>query len=283
MLAVIKNKDNTLLLDIPYRRTEIYEKLGSIGVWNPQGDIYIRNREDEKIRVKLSGNDDFDNHLLGYFTEDTTLATVNNVCEAVYALTPEQREQLKNGMRKNEYLDVRSLIGAALTLKTQKPPKLNVNYYCQLQIGISNSESEYLSEYGGDISTQTVNAIKALLFNEQNRDDPMIEYFNDDAALKNKLKSAIWDVVERNGELYGVIHCRFKETLTDAEDKIWRDWISGQCSDGLCEGVEQHPVLSDDGEELYVSFCNDSDIWSLMDEDEFEHYLSQEQIGGMQL
>ena len=138
MLAVIKNKDNTLLLDIPYRRTEIYEKLGSIGIWNPQGDIFIRDREDEDVRVKLSGNDTFDNHLLGIFTEDTTLATVNNVCEAVYVLTPVQREQLKNGMKQNEYSDVRSLIGAALTLKTQKPARLNVNYYCPLKINMAD-------------------------------------------------------------------------------------------------------------------------------------------------
>ena len=100
MLAVIENKGNTLLLDIPYRRAEIYERLGSIGIWNPQGDIFIRDKEDEDVRVKLSGSNDFDNHLLGFFNEGTTLATVNNVCEAVYALSSSQREQLENGMKK---------------------------------------------------------------------------------------------------------------------------------------------------------------------------------------
>ena len=111
----------------------------------------------------------------------------------------------------------------------------------------------------------------------------MIYYFNDDSAIKEKLKSAVWDVEEKHGELYGVIRCRFHAPLTAAEEKTWRSWISGQCSDGLCEEIEQNAVLSDDGEELYVSFWNDSDNWSLMDEDKFESYLTQEQDGGMQL
>lgn len=283
MLAVINNKDYTLLLDIPYRRTEIYEKLGSIGIWNPQGDIFIRDNEDEDVRVKLFGSDSFDNRLLGFFNEDATLATVNNVCEAVYALTPVQREQLENGMKQDEYPDIRSLIGATLTLKTQKPAKLNVNYYCPLSINIADDNGSDMYEYDGNISKSTVTELKALLFDKQNLGDPMIYYFNDDSALKEKLKSAVWDVEEKNGELYGVIHCRFKEPLTAAEDDIWRGWLSGQCSDGLCEEIEQNPVLSEDGEELYVSFWNSSDSWSLMDEDELEDYLSQEQDGGMQL
>ena len=283
MLAVIENKDNTLLLDIPYRRTEIYEKLGSIGIWNPQGDIYIRDREDESIHVKLSGNNSFDNQLLGYFTEDTTLATVNNVCEAVNALTPIQRENLENGMKKNEYPDVRSLLSAALTIKTQKPAKLNVNYYCPLSINLADDNGSDMYEYDGDISKTTVNGIKALLFDKQNLGDPMIEYFNDDTALKAKLKSAVWDVEMKYGELYGVVRCRFKEPLTAAEEEVWRGWMTGQCSDGLCEEVEQNPVMSEDGDELYVSFWNDSDDWALMDEDEFESYLSQEHDGGMRL
>ena len=282
MQAVIQNKDNTLLLDIPYRRTEIYEKLGSIGIWNPQGDIFIRDNEDEDIRVKLSGSNDFDNHLLGFFDESTTLATVNNVCEAVYTLTPTQRELLENGMKQDQYSDVRALIGAALTLKTQKPERLNINYYCPLEINVPDDDGYEMCEYGGSISKATMNAIKALLFNEQNYGDPMTEYFREDDALKAKLKSAIWDVTKKDGELYGVIRCRFNAPLTASEEEMWRDWIVGQSSDGIGESLEQRPVECED-EELYISFWNSSDSWSLMDEDEFESYLLQEQNGGMQL
>ena len=139
-----------------------------------------------------------------------------------------------------------------------------------------------MCEYGGDISKPTVNAIKALLFDEQNRGDPMIEYFREDDALKAKLKSAVWDVAKKDGDLYGVIRCHFNAPLTASEEEMWRDWIVGQCSDGIGESLEQRPVECED-EELYISFWNSSDSWSLMDEDELESYLSQEQNGGMQL
>lgn len=276
--AIINNKGNNLLLDIPYKRTELYEQLASIGVWNPQGDVFVRDREDENISVKLYGDTEADNGLVSLFGEDDTLTRVNTVCDVLRGLSPEQREVIAQGLMQSKYHSPADMLVAMRDVKVER---LNVDYYCPLTINIPDENDYELLEYGGSISRPTMNAIKAMLFDEQNRGDPMVEYFNEDAAIKEKLKSTVWDVTKKNGELYGVIHCRFKESLTPAEEETWKLWLSGQCSDGIGESAEQRPIQSEDGE-LYVSFWNDG-AGSLMDDTEFSDYLSQNQNGGMQL
>lgn len=283
--ALIRNGDQTLLLDMPYKRTEIYEQLGSIGIWNPQGDVYIRDFEDEKVSVKLfsSHNSNFENRLISMFDEDCTIATANTVCESVWALNEEQRDELNYDLAHGEYDSVRSLLGSVIAIKINKPPKLSANYYCSLEINMADDDGCDMVECDNSVGVQHINDIKALLFDEQNRADPMIEYFDDNEILKAKLKSAVWDVEKKDGELYGVIRCRFHEPLTEAEEAQWREWMVGQCSDGLCEGVEQRPIQTDDGE-IFVSFWNSFDDWALMDEQEFENYNQyKNNFNGMEL
>ena len=276
--ALIQNSGNTLLLDIPYRRAELCEKLASIGIWNPQGDIFIRDREDEKISVKLYGETDFDNRLISLFDEDTPLSLANTVCDILHGMDQDQRDQINYDLAHGEYSTPRELLQAMKEIKTLK---LNINYYCPLEINTPDDDSYNLVECNNSIAHPYINDIKALLFNEQNRGDPMIEYFNADTAIKAKLKAAVWDVEEKQGELYGVIRCRFSAPLTEAEDEIWRGWLTGQCSDGLCEGVEQRPIETEDGE-LYVSFWNASDKWFLKDDTEFAEYLERHNSIGME-
>ena len=40
-------------------------------------------------------------------------------------------------------------------------------------------------------------------------------------------------------------------------------------SDGWGEGFEQHPILVEDGE-IYVSFWNNGNFWSVMTEEELD-------------
>jgi len=276
--ALIQNSGNTLLLDIPYRRTELCEKLASIGIWNPQGDIFIRDHEDQKISVKLFGETDFDNRLISLFDEDTSLSLANTVCDIMQDLYQDQHDQINYDLAHGEYSTPQELLHAVRKMKTLK---LNINYYCPLEINTPDDDNYNMVECDNSIAHPYINDIKALLFNEQNRGDPMIEYFNEDTVLKAKLKSAVWDVEEKQGELYGVIRCRFSSPLTEAEDEIWCGWLTGQCSDGLCEGVEQRPIEAEDGE-LYVSFWNASDKWFLMDDSEFAEYLEQHNSIGME-
>ena len=55
--AIIRNKENTLVLDLPHSIYDIYEKLQSIGIMQPPKRIPLTDNEDEDIGVKLfSGN-----------------------------------------------------------------------------------------------------------------------------------------------------------------------------------------------------------------------------------
>ena len=110
--ALIQNDGNTLLLDIPYRRTELCDKLGSIGIWNPQGDIFIRDCENEKISVKLYGETDFDNRLISLFDEDTPLSLANTVCDILHGMDQDQRDQINYDLAHGEYYSKGTFAGS---------------------------------------------------------------------------------------------------------------------------------------------------------------------------
>ena len=51
--AIIRNKENTLVLELPHSIYDIYEKLQSIGIMQPPKQIPLTDNEDEDIGVKL--------------------------------------------------------------------------------------------------------------------------------------------------------------------------------------------------------------------------------------
>ena len=59
--AIIRNKENTLVLDLPHSIYDIYEKLQSIGIMQPPKQIPLTDNEDEDIGVKLFSDNDFGN------------------------------------------------------------------------------------------------------------------------------------------------------------------------------------------------------------------------------
>lgn len=86
-------------------------------------------------------------------------------------------------------------------------------------------------------------------FDKYTADDEcdMIEYYDRNASARDKIVSAKWGFEEIGGKHFGVVDVQLTDPLTDEEEADFKDWISGQNSDGLGEGFEQHEINTDDG------------------------------------
>jgi len=77
------------------------------------------------------------------------------------------------------------------------------------------------------------------------------------------------------GELVGVITAQIYGQLTDEELEEFRSYCEGQLSDGVGESLEQRPIKTPDGD-IYVSFWNSDDNWSLQTEEEINSIQSED-------
>ena len=98
-------------------------------------------------------------------------------------------------------------------------------------------------------------------------DRGLAEYLNDE-GLKEKIYSMNPTVEVWRGELWGVLEVEYRGELSSKEIEDIKEYWEGQASDGWGEGLEQHGVKTADFGEIYVSFWNDSNDWSLQTEEE---------------
>ena len=281
--AIIRNKENTLVLDFPRSIYDLYEKLQSVEIMRSPKQIPLTDSEDEDIGVKLFSDSDFGNHLLLTLSEKNTVADANMLTLVVGAASEDIKEELEQNILYDQYSSMDEVV-AAVRQMTQDAGPVKAVFFCPLVGNIDEGDGDmftvgdsYLADSADEIS-DTLNRYTA------NDENDMATYYNEDDGVSEKLTSAVWSVEMHGDRLFGRIDCSLKEALTAEETEALRDWIIGQCSDGLCEGFEQQPIDTMDGE-LFVSFWNSGDDYAMMTESEFDDYLqnTETQTGGMQI
>ena len=148
------------------------------------------------------------------------------------------------------------------TLKLFMP--LTADYYEPDEWGDMSEESELLD--GRELLAYEDNILASLLKErapEEAERGLMLHYHGDD-GVNRKVKSYVFTVEEREGQLWGVAECKVQGKLTPEELDRLIEAASGQAADGLGEGYEQRPIRVGDGE-LYVHLWNSED-WSIMTE-----------------
>lgn len=279
--AIIRNKENTLVLELPHSIYDIYEKLQSIGIMQPPKQIPLTDNEDEGIGVKLFSDNDFGNHLLLTLSEDNSLADANLLTYIVQNASEDIKETLEQDVLYDQYGSMNEVV-ATVRQMTQDAGPVKAVFFCPLVGNIDEGDGDMFTvgdSYLADSEDEINDALKEYTANDEN---DMATYYNKDDGVSEKMTSAVWSVELHGGKLFGRIDCSFKEALTAEETEALRDWLTGQCSDGLGEGFEQQPIDTMDGE-LFVSFWNSGDDYAMMTEDEFEDHLQNTEmtIGGM--
>ena len=279
--AIIRNRENTLVLDFPRSIYDLYEKLRSIGIMQPPKRIPLTDNEDEDIGVKLFSESDFGQHLLLTLHEKNTIADANMLTLVIGSASEDIKEELEQNILYDQYGSMDEVISAVRQM-TQDAGPVKAVFFCPLVGNIDEGDGDMFTvgdSYLADSADEIADALNRYTANDEN---DMAAYYNKDDGVSEKLTSAVWSVELHGSRLFGRIDCSLKEALTAEETEALRDWLMGQCSDGLCEGFEQQPIDTMDGE-LFVSFWNSSDDYAMMTESEFDEYLQQNemQMGGM--
>ena len=75
----------------------------------------------------------------------------------------------------------------------------------------------------------------------------MMEYYHEEDAIKEKVKSAVISVRSENGQLWGCVTLQMTEPFEGMELQKFCRYMSGQYSDGWGEGFEQREIAVDGG------------------------------------
>ena len=271
--ALIRNRDQTAVLKLPDDPFNLQYDLSQIGIRSRLRDISINDDEDSDIQVKLFADSDIGNSLAVLFKPSHSLEDANLCAHMVENARPEILEELEQHIVHGQYFSPQAVM-EDIKAMTEELISVTVNYYCPLQIHMTDEEygDWYEADNGYGIAHE--DAIRELVKCEQDRDlHNMADYFDGSAGAKAKLVSAVWDVENVNGELYGVIRTGLREAFSPAEEQEWIDELTGQAADGFGEGLEQREIKTDDGD-IYVSFWHSGEDYFMENETDFRQRIS---------
>ena len=284
--ALVRHSGLAVLLDLPSDPFPLQYDLSQIGIRSRLRDIPIKDDEGSEIQVKLFADSDIGNSLVVLFKPSHSLEDANLCAHMVENARPELLEELEQHIVHGQYYSPQAVM-ADIKAMTEELIGITVNYYCPLQIHMTDEEYGDWFEVDNGYGIANEDAIREFVKHEQDRDlHNMADYFDGSAGARAKLISADWDVQEVGGELYGVIRTGLREPFSPEEEQEWIDELIGQAADGFGEDLEQREIKTDDGD-IYVSFWHSSDDYFMENETDFRqrmsdnHSFGEQQIGGI--
>ena len=284
--ALIQNGDQTAVLNLSSEPFSLLYDLSQIGIRSRLRNIPINDDEDGGIQVKLFADSDIGNSLAVLFKPSHSLEDANLCAHMVENARPEILEELEQHIIHSQYFSPQAVM-EDIKAMTEELISVTVNYYCPLQINMTDEEYGDWYEVDNGYGVAHEEAIRELVKREQERGlHNMADYFDGSESAKAKLVSAVWDVQEVGGELYGVIRTGLREAFSPTEEQEWIGELIGQAADGFGEGLEQREIKTDDGD-IYVSFWHSGNDYFMENEMDFQQRMSdnlgfeKQQIGGI--
>lgn len=280
--ASVQHGIKSAVFELPVDRFGLHSKLWELDIRENARNIKLTDAEDAIYKINLSSDSDFGNSILKLFSEDYSLDDVNT---CIYKLESARLcilEDMEGDILHEQFESPEELMDE-LNKRTSELINVSVDYYCPLTIQMMDDDCADYFEVDNGYALSNEETIRERLMAEQNEDlNDMAYYFDGSETAKDKLVSAIWDVKEVNGTLYGVIHTHLTEKFTPEEEKAWVDELIGQAADGFGEGFEQREIKIDDGY-ICVSFWNGSDDYFMENQDDYENRMADDQGMEMQM
>ncbi len=278
----IQNGNESVVIELPTDRYILHQKIWDTGIREKPENIKLTDADDSVYKVKLSSDSDFGNSIIKLFNEDYSLDDINTCVYKLENARLSILEGMEGDILHEQFASPEELMDE-LNKRTSELINVTVDYYCPLTIQMMDDDCDDYFEVDNGYALSNEETIRERLMAEQNEDlNDMAFYFDGSETAKDKLVSAIWDVKEVNGTLYGVIHTHLTEKFTPEEEKAWVDELIGQAADGFGEGFEQREIKIDDGY-ICVSFWNGSDDYFMENQDDFENRMADDQNMGMQM
>ena len=211
--AVISHNEQATIVELPMDRLSLQYELSQIGIRRLAKDIPIMDEEDQPISVKLYSESDIGQNLAMLFRPSHSLEDANVCAHAVVHARPEVQDEIEQSIVYGQYHSPQAVL-ADIKAMTTDLIAVTVNYYCPLQVRMTDEEYGDWYEVDNGYALDNKRAIRELLQKEQNEE------------INNIVKVVNWIVDNSEEEVIAMIdddmndliyRLDFNEKITDPE------------------------------------------------------------------